>query len=79
MPSGAESYDSSGQTSVPMSNIPSSPLLSLVDFSDANLGTMAEDPFKAVGNSEHSAMISPIAPYGIVNTVGGDSNHRHRY
>jgi len=66
-----ESYDSSGQTSVPMSNIPSSPLLSLVDFSDANLGTMAEEPFKAVGNSEHSAMISPIAPYGIVNTAGG--------
>jgi hypothetical protein len=54
-----------------MSNIPSSPLLSLVDFSDANLGTMAEDPFKAVGNSEHSAMISPIAPYGIVQTAGG--------
>ena len=70
-----KSYDSSGSTSVPMSNIPSSPLLSLVDFSHANLGTMAEDPFHAVGNSWPSPVISPLAPYGTVNTGGGEQTH----
>jgi len=66
-----KSYDSSGQTSVPMSNIPSSPLLSIVDFGHATLGTMAEDPLHAVGNSLPSPVISPIAPYGTVYTGGG--------
>jgi hypothetical protein len=66
-----KSYDSSGSTAVPMSNIPSGPLLSLADFAHANLGTMAEDPFHAVGNSWASPVISPIAPYGTVNTGGG--------
>ncbi|MGB2351895.1 MAG: hypothetical protein ACPH9O_09745, partial [Akkermansiaceae bacterium] len=70
-----KSYDSTGQTSVPMSNIPSSPLISLVDFGHANLGTMAEDPFHSVGNSQHSAVISPIAPYGTVQTGGGEQTH----
>jgi hypothetical protein len=41
-----------------------------VDFGHANLGTMAEDPFHSVGNSLHSAVISPIAPYGTVQTGG---------
>jgi hypothetical protein len=70
-----KSYDSSGQTSVPMSNIPSSPLLSIVDFGHANLGTMAEDPFHAVGNSLPSPVISPIAPYGTVVTGGGEQTN----
>ena len=70
-----KSYDSSGQTSVPMSNIPSSPLLSLVDFGHATLGTMAEDPFHSVGNSLPSPVISPIAPYGTVYTGGGGQTY----
>ncbi|MDB4055519.1 hypothetical protein N9496_05960 [Akkermansiaceae bacterium] len=70
-----KSYDSSGQTSVPMSNIPSSPLLSIVDFGHANLGTMAEDPFHSVGNSLPSPVISPIAPYGTVYTGGGEQTY----
>ncbi|MDG1357042.1 MAG: hypothetical protein P8P36_02490, partial [Akkermansiaceae bacterium] len=70
-----QSYDSSGQTSVPMSNIPSSPLLSIVDFGHANLGTMAEDPFHSVGNSLPSPVISPIAPYGTTYTGGGGQTY----
>ncbi len=65
------SCNSTGSTSVPMSNIPSSPLISLVDFGHANIGTMAEDQFHAVGNSLPSVVISSIAPHGIVNTGGG--------
>jgi hypothetical protein len=68
-------YDSSGQTSVPMSNIPSSPLISLVDFGHATLGTMAEDPFHSVGNSLPSPVISPVAPYGTVYTGGGGQTY----
>jgi hypothetical protein len=70
-----EGYDSSGQTSVPMSNIPSSPLISLVDFGHATLGTMAEDPFHSVGNSLPSPVISPVAPYGTVYTGGGEQTY----
>jgi len=70
-----KSYDSTGQTSVPMSNIPSSPLISLVDFGHATLGTMAEDAFHSVGNSLPSAVISPIAPFGRVQTGGGEQTY----
>ena len=70
-----KSYDSTGQISVPISNIPSSPLISLVDFGHASLGTMAEDPFHSVGNSLPSPVISPIAPYGTVNTGGGEQTY----
>ncbi|MEO0414990.1 MAG: hypothetical protein AAF226_08575 [Verrucomicrobiota bacterium] len=66
-----KSYDSSASTTVPLSNIPNSPLLSLADFAHANVATMAEEPFHAIGNSWASPVISPVAPYGTVNTGGG--------
>jgi hypothetical protein len=64
------SYQSSGSTAVPMSNIPSSPLFSLAAFSDANLSIMGTDPFQAVGNSWSSPLIPPSSAYGTVDTRG---------
>ena len=68
------SYQSSGSTAVPMTNIPSSPLFSLAAFSDANLSILGTDPFQAVGNSWSSPMILPSSTYGQVKqTVSGDN------
>ena len=64
------SYQSSGSTSLPMSNIPSSPLFSLASFSNANLSIMGTDPFHAVGNSWSSPLILPSSAYGTVDTGG---------
>jgi hypothetical protein len=64
------SYQSSGSTAVPMSNIPSSPLFSLAAFSNANLSIMGTDPFHAVGNSWSSPLILPSSAYGTVDTRG---------
>jgi hypothetical protein len=64
------SYQSSGSTSLPMSNIPSSPLFSLAAFSNANLSIMGTDPFHAVGNSWSSPLIPPSSAYGTVDTGG---------
>jgi hypothetical protein len=60
-----ESY-AGGSTSVPMLNIPSSPLLSLAAFSHANLTIGAHQPFRPVGNSWASLFVSPVSPYGPV-------------
>jgi len=57
------SYQNTGSTSVPASNIPSSPLFSLADFSHANLSINATDPFHAVGNSWSNIMVSPNSIY----------------
>ena len=70
-----KSYDSTGSTSVPMSNIPTGPLMSLVDFGHANIATMAENQFHAIGNSLPPAVISPEAPYGTVYTGGGEQTY----
>jgi hypothetical protein len=59
-------YQSGGSTSVPMSNIPSSPLISLAEFSHANLSTLAAEPFHAVGNSWSSPFVTPTSPYQAV-------------
>jgi hypothetical protein len=61
------SYQNTGSTSVPMSNIPSSPLFSLADFSHANLSINSTDPFHAVGNSWSNVMVSPVSTYGGVS------------
>jgi hypothetical protein len=55
-----------GSTSVPLINIPSSPILSLAAFSDANLTVGAMQPLRAVGNSWSSLLVSPVSPYGPV-------------
>ena len=44
-----KSYDSSGQTSVPMSNIPSSPLLSIVDFGELGLSRPHASQHRTLG------------------------------
>jgi hypothetical protein len=60
------SYDFLGSNFVPVSNIPSSPLFSLAEFSNANLSMMGTDPLHAVGNSWSSPVIPPASPYGQV-------------
>ncbi len=65
------SYQNSGSTAVPMSNIPASPLFSLASFSDANLSILGTDPFQAVGNSWSSPMIPPSSAYGPVKEAVG--------
>jgi hypothetical protein len=72
---GASYEGTTGSTSVPASNIPTSPLMSLVEFSHANLSLMASDPFHAVGNSWSNPIIPPRSVYGKVYTGGlGDKN-----
>lgn len=66
-------YQFGGSTSVPMSNIPSSPLISLAEFSHANLSTLAAEPFHAVGNSWSSPFVTPTSPYQAVVTSSGGS------
>ena len=61
------SYQNTGSTLVPMSNIPSGPLFSLADFAHANLSINATDPFHAVGNSWSNVMVSPVSTYGRVS------------
>ena len=66
-------YQFGGSTSVPMSNIPSRPLISLAEFSHANLSTLASEPFHAVGNSWSSPLITPTSPYQSVVVVNSPS------
>ena len=68
-------YQFGGSTSVPMSNIPTSPLISLAEFSHANLSTLASEPFHAVGNSWSSPFVTPTSPYQavVVNSSGSAS------
>jgi hypothetical protein len=61
---------SSGPTSVPMIDIPSSPLTSIAAFANANLSWMNSEPFRAVGNSWSPAFISPSSLYGTMGIRG---------
>ena len=58
------SYQSTGTTSLVMSDIPSSPLISLASFSHANVSVMGTEPFHAIGNSWSSALFEPTSAYG---------------
>ncbi|WP_162024483.1 MULTISPECIES: hypothetical protein [unclassified Lentimonas] len=57
-----------GSSFVTVSNIPESPLLSIAQFSQANLSIMSTDPLHAVGNSWASPVMAPDAPYGQLQT-----------
>lgn len=65
------SYQNTGSETVPISSIPSSPLISLAEFSNANLSVMGTDPYRAVGNSWSSPLISPTSAYGEVQGLPG--------
>ncbi len=58
------SYQNTGSNFVPLADIPSRPLISLAEFSNANLSIVSSDPYKAVGNSWSSAIIEPSSVYG---------------
>ena len=62
-----QNYTGSGPsptTHIAMSNIPSSPLISLAAFNHANFGVGYWHPFHSVGNSWASVHVSPTSPYG---------------
>lgn len=59
-----ERYTFGGSTHVPFIDIPSAPLLSLADFSNANLSLRASEPYKKVGNSHASVFVPSNSLYG---------------
>lgn len=63
---GSNYGDSSGfgSTHVPVLDIPTAPLLSLAQFSHANLGLRSNASLHAVGNSFASVFVDPVSPYG---------------
>lgn len=65
-----ESFEFTGSTSVPILNIPAAPLMSLVEFSNANLTIGSHQPFRSVGNSWASPFVSPVSPYGQLEGFG---------
>ncbi|MFK7911109.1 MAG: hypothetical protein AB8F34_11005, partial [Akkermansiaceae bacterium] len=61
---GKNFHGGGGSTSVPFIDIPSSPLLSLADFANANLSLRASEPYKKVGNSHASIFVPSDTLYG---------------
>jgi Tfp pilus assembly protein PilV len=79
IPWGASYENNTGSTTVPASNIPTSPLMSLVEFSHANLSLLASDPFHAVGNSWSSPLFLPSSVYGKLITKGNAARGRQNF
>jgi hypothetical protein len=67
-----ERYTFGGSTHVPFIDIPSAPLLSLADFSNANLSLRASEPYKKVGNSHASIFVPSNSLYGSPGVPGTD-------
>lgn len=67
-----ESYSSfsGGSTAVPMSNIPDKPLLSIAEFSHANVSLMACEPFHIIGNSWSSPVVPVQTIFGSPRVTG---------
>jgi type II secretory pathway pseudopilin PulG len=76
---GASYESATGSTTVPATNIPTSPLMSLVEFSHANLSLLASDPFHAVGNSWSSPLFLPSSVYGKLITKGNAARGRQNF
>ncbi|MGJ8651169.1 MAG: hypothetical protein ACSHX4_12490 [Opitutaceae bacterium] len=64
------SYDDLGSTRFPMIDIPSSPLISLASFANANISVMASEPFQAIGNSWSHPMVPVNSTFGPVHDKG---------
>ncbi|MGB2010602.1 MAG: hypothetical protein ACPHYF_03675, partial [Akkermansiaceae bacterium] len=61
---GETMHANGGSTSVPFAEIPTSPILSLVDFANANLSLRSEAAYKDVGNSHASIFVPGNSIYG---------------
>ncbi|MGB1936982.1 MAG: hypothetical protein ACPHVK_05775, partial [Akkermansiaceae bacterium] len=61
---GETMHANGGSTSVPFAEIPTSPVLSLVDFANANLSLRSEAAYKDVGNSHASIFVPGNSIYG---------------
>ena len=55
---GETMHGNGGSTAVPFAEIPTAPILSLVDFANANLSLRSEAAYKDVGNS-HASIFTP--------------------
>lgn len=64
------SYDDLGSTRFPMSDIPSSPLVSLAALAHANISVMASEPFQAIGNSWSHPLVPVESTFGPVHDKG---------
>jgi len=61
---GETMHANGGSTSVPFAEIPTAPILSLVDFANANLSLRSEAAYKDVGNSHASIFVPGNTIYG---------------
>ena len=61
---GETMHANGGSTAVPFIDIPTSPILSLVDFANANLSLRSEAAYKDVGNSHASIFVPSNSIYG---------------
>jgi hypothetical protein len=61
---GETMHNNGGSTSVPFAEIPTAPILSLVDFANANLSLRSEAAYKDVGNSHASIFVPGNSIYG---------------
>ena len=61
---GETMHANGGSTSVPFAEIPTSPILSLADFANANLSLRSEAAYKDVGNSHASVFVPGNTIYG---------------
>jgi len=67
-------YTFGGSTHVPFIDIPCTPILSLADFSNANLSLRASEPYKKVGNSHASVFVPSNSLYGSPGVVPQGNN-----
>ena len=61
---GETMHGNGGSTAVPFAEIPTAPILSLVDFANANLSLRSEAAYKDVGNSHASVFVPGNSIYG---------------
>ena len=61
---GETMHGNGGSTAVPFAEIPTAPILSLVDFANANLSLRSEAAYKDVGNSHASIFVPGNSIYG---------------
>jgi hypothetical protein len=61
---GETMHANGGSTAVPFAEIPTAPILSLVDFANANLSLRSEAAYKDVGNSHASIFVPGNSIYG---------------
>lgn len=68
------SYQANAASSVPMLNIPNSPLFSLAQFADANISIKTADPMRIVGHSRANPYIDSASIFGDLQPFTGNNS-----